>query len=57
MIELQARVGDLYDWHTLELSEDAAIPLTYSFADPEKLMSREGSIFWNVSLAILKHQQ
>ena len=41
MIELQARVGDLYDWHTLELSEDAAIPLTYSFADPEKLMSRE----------------
>ena len=41
MIELQARVGDFYDWHTLELSEDAAIPLTYSFADPDKLMSRE----------------
>jgi hypothetical protein len=41
MIELQARVDDLYDWHTLELSEDAAIPLTYSFADPDKLMSRE----------------
>ena len=41
MIELQARVSDLYDWHTLELSEDAAIPLTYSFADPDKLMSRE----------------
>jgi len=41
MIELQARVSDLYDWHTLELSEEAAIPLTYSFADPEKLMSRE----------------
>tara|TARA_R110000824_G_scaffold33211_2_gene106582 strand:- start:592 stop:3696 length:3105 start_codon:yes stop_codon:yes gene_type:complete len=41
MIELQARYGDLYDWHTLELSEDAAIPLTYSFADPEKLTSRQ----------------
>ena len=41
MIELQARVSELYDWHTLELSEAAAIPLTYSFADPDKLMSRE----------------
>ena len=41
MIQLQARYGDLYDWHTLELSEDAAIPLTYSFADPEKLTSRQ----------------
>jgi hypothetical protein len=41
MIELQARVSDLYDWHILELSEAAAIPLTYSFADPDKLMSRE----------------
>ena len=41
MIELQARVSELYDWHTLELSESAAIPLTYSFADPNKLMSRE----------------
>lgn len=41
MIELQARYGDLYDWKTLELSEGAAIPLTYSFADPEKLTSRE----------------
>jgi len=41
MIELQARVSELYDWHTLELSEAAAIPLTYSFADPDKLMTRE----------------
>ena len=41
MIELQARVSELYEWHTLELSEAAAIPLTYSFADPDKLMTRE----------------
>tara|TARA_R110000744_G_scaffold45241_2_gene100470 strand:- start:376 stop:3432 length:3057 start_codon:yes stop_codon:yes gene_type:complete len=41
MIELQVRNGDFYDWFPLELSEGAAIPLTYSFADPEKLMSRE----------------
>ena len=41
MIQLQVRNGELYDWYELELSEGAAIPLTYSFADPEKLMSRE----------------